>query len=132
MGITTTILGIYFFLQEKNPNYIKPINLLPIFCICIYIIAFSLGVGPIPWVLTGELFASDIKGLAASIVATVNWLLAFIVSLSYDPIKNIIGTGVTFWIFSLIAFMGSLYSIFFLIETKGKSLIEIQKTLKNQ
>lgn len=51
MCICNCGLGAYFFLLDINSTYIHYFNWLPISSLCVYIIAFSTGLGPIPWVL---------------------------------------------------------------------------------
>jgi len=76
-----------------------------------------------------ELFAEDVKSVAGSIAGTSNWLSAFMVTLLFPILKTSIGPGPTFWIFTVIAVLAFLYSLFFVPETKGKTIIEIQHML---
>lgn len=77
MAICTLVLGIYFYVQENDADGTKLAGWgwLPILALCVFIVSFSLGFGPAPWILVGELFAPDVKGLAASLNGTFNWLL---------------------------------------------------------
>lgn len=77
----------------------------------------------------GEIFSSDIKGLASSLTGTLNWTLAFVVTMIYPPLKASIGPDSCFIIFTVISIIGTLFSAFVVPETKGKSLAEIQKIL---
>jgi hypothetical protein len=45
----------------------------------IFLFAFGLGGGPIPWFFVPERFAASIRARAASIIAIVNWIFAFAV-----------------------------------------------------
>lgn len=51
MCICNIGLGVYFYLLDHNYDSIGSLSWLPISSLCIYIIAFALGLGPIPWVL---------------------------------------------------------------------------------
>lgn len=83
--------------------------------------------------MLGELFAPDIKGLAGSISATSNWTLAFIVTKTYNNLRDVLGVGPTFWLFTGISIVGIVFIYFAVPETKGKSLSSIQKMLdKNE
>lgn len=75
MAICTLFLGIYFFLKDRDESSVDNISWLPIVSLCIFIVAFSIGFGPVPWLMMGELFASDVKGIAGSLSGTLNWLL---------------------------------------------------------
>lgn len=43
-------------------------TLVPLLALMIYVVSFSLGWGPIPWLLMGELLPTRTRGLTASIV----------------------------------------------------------------
>ena len=60
MFITTFVLGIYFYLQHDGTD-VSNIGWLPLLCICTFIFLFSLGFGPIPWMMMGEIFSSTVK-----------------------------------------------------------------------
>lgn len=79
--------------------------------------------------MLGELFAPDIKGLAGSISATSNWTLAFIVTKTFNNLREAIGVGSTFWLFTGISLTGIVFIYFAVPETKGKSLTSIQQML---
>ena len=55
MGLSLVMLGAYFFLQEDNNPVYKDIGWLPLISLIIFILAFSLGYGPIPWMMVGEI-----------------------------------------------------------------------------
>lgn len=46
MSVCNIGLGIYFYLLDHNSAYIQNLNWLPISSLCVYIIAFSIGLGP--------------------------------------------------------------------------------------
>jgi hypothetical protein len=79
--------------------------------------------------MMGELFSSDVKGVASSLTGTLNWTLAFLVTIAYPPLRTSIGPASCFILFTIISFCGTLFSAFIVPETKGKSLAEIQKML---
>lgn len=72
MAICTFSLSVHFFIEESGSS---SGGWLPISSLCIFIIAFSLGFGPVPWLMMGELFSSDVRGLAVSLTGTLNWFL---------------------------------------------------------
>ncbi|KAH8314336.1 hypothetical protein KR059_002967, partial [Drosophila kikkawai] len=129
MAVTTALMGVYFQLKESSPGSMDNFGWLPISSICIFIVFFSIGFGPVPWLVMAELFSEDVKSVAGSIAGTSNWLSAFMVTLLFPILKEGIGPGPTFWIFTVIAVLSFLYSLFFVPETKGKTIIEIQHIL---
>lgn len=129
MAVCTLVLGVYFFLKTETTDDISNIGWLPVTSVCLFIITFSLGYGPIPWMMVGELFAPQIKGFASSLSCVLNWILAFIVTRFYSDLALSFGTHTTFWIFSVISVIGTVFVFFLVPETKGKTLDEIQKEL---
>lgn len=79
--------------------------------------------------MIGELFSSDIKGLAGSLSGTLNWGLAFIVTVSYPSLRDALGPSTCFIIFTALSVFGTYFSWKIVPETKGKSLKEIQVML---
>lgn len=130
MCICNVLLGVYFYLLEHHKA--ENIGWLPILSLCLYVIAYSLGFGPIPWVLIGELFVTEIKGLASSVSGSTAWLLAFLVTKSFTNVRDAIGLGETFSLFAIFSLSGMFFVWFIVPETKGKSFAEIQKSLSGK
>lgn len=61
MGICTFLIGGFFYAKDSNYN-VTSIAFIPLVALCIFIIAFSMGFGPIPWMMIGEIFPAQIKG----------------------------------------------------------------------
>ncbi|XP_014206598.1 facilitated trehalose transporter Tret1-2 homolog [Copidosoma floridanum] len=129
MFLTTLVLGVYFYL--KNAGHEVP-GWLPLFCICAFIFLFSIGFGPIPWMMMGEIFSPTIKGVAGSSACLFNWLMAFVVTKYYSPLEKLAGTYTCFWLFSAVCLVGLIFVFVFVPETKGKSLEDIQFELSGR
>lgn len=80
----------------------------------------------------GELFSNDVKGPASSAAGAFNWGLAFLVTKAFAPVVAGIGQGSTFIIFAGFCFVGILFTLIFVPETKGKSLADIQRMLSGE
>lgn len=61
VGICTLLIGAFFYMKEKDYD-VSSIGLVPLVSMCMFIILFSIGFGPIPWMLMGEIFPTQIKG----------------------------------------------------------------------
>lgn len=129
MCICNICLGLYFVLRDQNSPLTPYLQWLPICAVCIYIVAFSLGLGPIPWVLVGELFSTETKAIASSLTGSTSWLIAFIVTKFFSNVSDAIGSGETFFIFAVFAAVCTAFVWFVVPETKGKSFSEIQRSL---
>lgn len=128
--LTSCTLGVYFYLSENEID-VNSIKWLPLVSVCIFIIMFNVGFGPLPWMMMGEIFAPEVKGVAASSACLFNWILVFIVTKFFSDLSETIGLAATFWLFAVICLIGTFFVYFIVPETKGKSLEEIQRELNN-
>lgn len=122
-------LGIYFNLMDQKSDVVDKLGWLPITSLCLYIIAFSLGLGPVTWVMVSELFTTEVKAIASSLTGSTSWFIAFIVTKFFADIRESIGIGPTFFIFAGFACLASIFVGTVVPETKGKSFNEIQRSL---
>ncbi|KAL0872217.1 hypothetical protein ABMA27_004615 [Loxostege sticticalis] len=132
MCLCSTALGVFFFLQDThgpNSSIVESISWLPLVSLSLFIIAFSIGFGPIPWMMAGELCLIDIKAFVGSTAGTLNWLLSFTVTSTFNSLNTAIGSGQVFWLFAGIMVIGFVFIFFVVPETKGKSVDEIQLIL---
>ncbi|XP_064543962.1 facilitated trehalose transporter Tret1-2 homolog [Drosophila montana] len=127
--ITTCLMGVYFQMMGQDPQSVASIGWLPITSIIVFMMAGSVGLGPVPWLIMAELFTEDVKSVAGSIAGTVNWFSAFLVTKLFPLMKDNIGPAATFWVYSGIAFVGFVWTLICVPETKGKTLLEIQQLL---
>ncbi|XP_001950031.1 facilitated trehalose transporter Tret1 [Acyrthosiphon pisum] len=128
MGICTFLIGGFFYAKESHYD-ISSIGFIPLMSLCIFIILFSIGFGPIPWMLMGEIFPAQIKGIASSVVCMSNWLFVFLVTKFFTLMVSAIYLYNTFWLFTLFGVLGTFFVVFFVPETKGKTMEEIQELL---
>ena len=94
-----------------------------------FVAMFSMSLGPVTWVLLSELYPNQFRAKAISIAGFFNGLASFIVPLLFPWELENIGEAATFFIFAAIAFVGFLFILCKIPETKGKSLEEIQAAL---
>lgn len=128
MGLCLAILGLYFCLKNKGDD-VSGIGWLPLMCVTIFIVMFSLGFGPLPWMMMGEVFAPNVKGAASSIAVCTNWTLVFLVTYTFGKLVDGLGEHTTFWLFAVICGIATVFIFYLVPETKGKSLAEIQRIL---
>ena len=121
-------IGVFFTLKEADVN-VDSIRWLSVASLSVFVISFSSGMGPISYVLLGELFAPDAKSKIAPMGQLFNFLLSFMIGMVFPILVEVIGSGPTFFIFSGFTVLALLFSIFIIPETKGKSLVEIQSQL---
>lgn len=129
MSICLIIIGLYFHLKENGAATETTSCWMPLLGVVFFTMGYAIGLGPIPWVIFGEVLDPAIKAYAGSIAVSINWLATAIVAFSFKPIKDLIGVPFTFWAFSMLCVPIFLFIYFVVLETKGKSLKEIQDIL---
>lgn len=128
MVVTLSALGTYFYLFNTGVS-VSNYGWVPLASFMIYVLGFSLGFGPIPWLMLGEIFPSKIRGSAASVATAFNWTCTFIVTKTFIDITQAIGQEGTFWMFAVICAISLVFVIFCVPETQGQSLQDIERKL---
>lgn len=128
MCLSIIVLGVDFFLFEVK--HVTSIGWLALVCVIVYIASFSIGWGPVPWLIMSEIFPARAKGLAAGIATGINWLAAFITTKEFHSLAVEVHDYGTFWIFGGICAISVIFVLMFLLETKGKSLEQIEDHYK--
>lgn len=106
-----------------------PSNIGILVAILAYIAFFALSLSPLMFVVTSEMYPSHIRGTAMALSTGISWVCAFLVVQFYPWMESILGANVTFGIFCALCLLAGLFIHFFIPETKGKKLEDIQKEL---
>merc|ERR1719334_1617644 len=128
MVVSLTALGFFFYIKDNsnNTDLLDTLRALPVASLSIFVFGFSIGFGPIPWLMMSELFAPEIRSRASSLATSFNWALAFIVTKFFEDIDKLISEAGSFWLFGGITLLTFFFCLLFVPETKGKSLEKIQ------
>ncbi|XP_025836275.1 facilitated trehalose transporter Tret1-like isoform X2 [Agrilus planipennis] len=128
LGISLALFGAYF--QIKNAGYnFQGMDLIPLASMISYFIFFAVGLGPIPWLINGELFSSEIKGPANGITIATNWTMLFLVTKSFPVMLDKMEPQYTFYSFAALMVLCLVFIRFCVPETRGKTLPDIQVEL---
>lgn len=95
----------------------------------LYVLSFSLGAGPVPALLLPEIFASRIRAKAVALSLGMHWISNFVIGLYFLSVVNKFGISSVYLGFSAICLLAVLYIIGNVVETKGRSLEEIERAL---
>ncbi|KAL6442483.1 hypothetical protein ACFW04_002595 [Cataglyphis niger] len=126
MIVTLTVLGGYFYVKSLGVDVVV-VGWLPLLCLIVYVIGFSTGFGPIPWLMMGEILPAQIRGTAASMATAFNWMFTFIVTKTFQDLIDLIGTHGAFWVFASFVVVALIFVICCVPETRGKTLEEIER-----
>ena len=120
------------FQQNEIKNFITIDATLVLIAILLYVAAFAISLGPVMWTMLSEIFPSNIKGIAISIVGFFNSLVSYTVTQFFPWELTNLGPTITFAIYASLAFLSILFVYKYIIETKGKTLEEVQELLINK
>ncbi|XP_076823022.1 facilitated trehalose transporter Tret1-like isoform X2 [Clavelina lepadiformis] len=130
MCLSMITFGVYFQLTDGNDSH--NLTWLALASLMVYMAAFSIGLGPIPWILMVELIPLRAKGKCGGIVTTINLLSAFIITKEFKDLTVHITNQGTYWFFAGISFLALLFTIFLIPETKDRSLEDIERSFHSQ
>lgn len=130
-GLSLAVLATYFAIKNSGAD-VALYNWVPVAAVMVYAVAFKFGLGIVPIVLTAELFPTSIKAMGMTIADAMYVLFATISIYLYDALAEHYGLHAPFFLFATSCILTALYVIFFIPETKGKTLEEIQYILKGQ
>ncbi|XP_073957880.1 facilitated trehalose transporter Tret1-like isoform X2 [Choristoneura fumiferana] len=126
MIVTLAVLGTFFYVRDIRHLDVGTLGWLPLTCLMVYLLGFSMGFGPIPWLMMGEILPAKVRGPAASICTAFNWLCTFAVTKTFQNLLDLFGPTGAFWLFGSICFGGLFFVKVFVPETSGKSLEQIE------
>ncbi len=109
------------FPMADVPNLWKLVPLLT-YCAC-----FSFSYGPVCWVVIGEIFPIRYRGRAVSIATAAIWLGAFSVSQLFPRMLKQFGAAGCFGIYAGLTACAIVFIYYFLQETKGRTLEQIEQ-----
>lgn len=95
----------------------------------LYVLSFSLGAGPVPALLLPEIFASRIRAKAVALSLGMHWISNFVIGLYFLSVVNKFGISTVYLGFSAVCLLAVLYIAGNVVETKGRSLEEIERAL---
>ena len=125
-GISLIIVGAILGAYGDNLPAHKAAGWTGIAFIYIYDVNFSYSFAPIGWVLPSEIFSLGNRSKAMALTTSTTWMCNFIIGLVTPDMLETIkwGTYIFFAAFSMVALA---FTYFFVPETKGKSLEDMDE-----
>lgn len=97
--------------------------------IFLYVGAYQLSFGPIAWLLVGEVFPSKVRSAAVGVATLSNFGSNFLVSLLLPTARETVGSRGTYLAFASVGVFALVSMYFTVIETRGKTLEDIETEL---
>lgn len=126
-GMVVALLGLSLIFA-LNPAHIGGLTLL---LLMLYIVSFAIGMGPVFWVLSAELFPTRVRTTGASISTLFNWIANLLVSITFLSLIDAIGAPSTFIIYALLGSAAFFFILRLVPETRRKSLESIARYWQN-
>ncbi|KAH7945982.1 hypothetical protein HPB49_018668 [Dermacentor silvarum] len=127
-SVSLAVLGLSFHIKAAvGDKFVEAFGWLPLTSLCTFFVGYSIGLGPLPWVLLGEMIPLKAKGFATGACTAILFAEGFILTISYNSIRAILGTAATYWMFSASLAVSFVLVFFFVPETKGKNLEQIER-----
>lgn len=105
---------------------------LAVLSVCGNVAFFSVGIGPVCWVLTSEIFPLRFRAQASALGAVGNRVCSGVIAMSFLSVSRAISVGGTFFIFSAISALSVAFVYKCVPETKGKSLEQIEELFQDK
>ncbi|MCK5730131.1 MAG: sugar porter family MFS transporter, partial [Draconibacterium sp.] len=129
-------VGMTIFLGVFSYVFIFDIGgFMPLIFMISFVACFAFSQGAVVWVLFAEMFPNNIRARGMAIGSFSHWmfyaLLLFLFPVIKESFTDNSGIGYTFAVFAVLTFISFFFFKKYIIETKGKSLEELEKeTLK--
>jgi len=106
---------------------------LAVVSLCVFMAAFSIGIGPVTWMLCAEMFPSSVRGKAMSLGTFVNRGTSGLIVLTYLPLTQLLGSQALYYaVFGVLTALSAVYIYILVPETKGLSLEASCHTIPSQ
>lgn len=126
MVVTLSTVGFGLTLAEASKHESKWALVLSIVATYTFLAFFSIGLAPVTWVYSAEIFPLKLRAQGVAIGVAVNRLMNATISMTFISLYKAITIGGAFFLFAGIAVIAWFFFYFLCPETKGKSLEEME------
>lgn len=123
LGLSVVYIILAFMLQNHYPAGMVSIFVL------LAISMYAISLAPVTWVLISEIFPNKIRGVASSVAIVSLWAAYFILVFTFPILAQKLGTYGPFYLYAGICFLGFLFVLRKVKETKGQTLEELEDNL---
>lgn len=130
-GLTTaaTLFGLAAYLYCASENeQLKNFYEIPLILFTLYVMCIMIGLNPLAWILTGELFPLRCRALGSGLVTFFNFTFLFISVKTTPGLFVVLGEYGVFCMFGICCLAGTLLLAAFHPETRNRTLQEIEES----
>lgn len=126
MSLALAAFGSYAYYEDVHRHVLAgQLDWVPLLCVLVFTVAFSLGISPISWLLVAELFPLEHRGLGTAMAASFSYLCAFVGVKTFVDFQDLFGLHGAFWLYAALSVGGLCFVVCLVPETKGQNLIEM-------
>lgn len=100
---------------------------LPAVLLYAFIFTGTLGILTLPFTMVAEMYPQKTRGVAVGLTMSLAFIMSFANIKTFQTVFEAFGSVTMFSYYAFIAFLGTLFAIFILPETKGKSFQQIEQ-----
>ncbi|XP_011300591.1 facilitated trehalose transporter Tret1-like [Fopius arisanus] len=130
MAVCHGAFGIFSLVKSYDYD-VSSVSWIPVMALSTYGIMYSLGMGPVPFVVMSEVFAADIMSFASSVVFAMGWACSFLGTKFFPQIISTLGFHGCFLLLAFMCLYILVFTYFLVPETKGRSVESILKELND-
>ncbi|KAJ3651986.1 hypothetical protein Zmor_017988 [Zophobas morio] len=129
--VSLFILSSFTFAVKFYPG-ISAYTFVPLISLITYVAFITVGFVPLPWTMMGEVFPLANRGMGSGISALSAYVAFFSVVKTTPSMFGRFGPEGSFFIYGMLALVGTIILILFLPETKDKPLYQIEDNFKRK
>lgn len=130
-SLILTSVAIFLYVSLQRPEIdVSAMNWFPLVGMLLYVPAFGIGLGTVPTLMLGELFAANIKAKGLCILNVAFGVIVGGTTKMFQILLETCGLYMPFAVFAGWCACNSLIGYVVIPETKGKTLDQIQQALK--
>ncbi|KAL8223815.1 hypothetical protein R6Q57_019290 [Mikania cordata] len=127
MIVSLMSLGVALTIIDHSDHKITWAIALCIATILSYVAFFSIGMGPITWVYSSEIFPLRLRAQGCSMGVAMNRVVSGTIGMTFLSLYEAISIGGAFFLFAGIAVVAFVFFYTFFPETQGKNLEEVEQ-----
>lgn len=127
LGMAVSMFIVVYAISFPTDEELR--NNLSILGTILYMLTYAIGAGPVTGLIIPELSSSRTRGNIMSFSFSVHWVCNFLVGLFFLELMGKFGVAPVYGGFGVVSVLAALFSYSFLVETKGRSLEEIEMSL---
>ncbi|KAJ6649968.1 Facilitated trehalose transporter Tret1, partial [Pseudolycoriella hygida] len=120
-AISLIMFGTFSFLHGKGVD-LSSFDWLPVVSLSFYIFINCVGLRTVPFLYIAEILPYNIRQIGLTICMIVKSSFGFLVVFTKPFLQDLLDLHVVIWMYACVCILATFFSIFLMVETKGKNL----------